>query len=184
MEAEKLAEFVDRFRLAVENSVIGFIVFDATSGRALEVNAAAVELFGRDESDLLGMTWRELTHPDERDQGDLLHASFTAGNIDILTIRKRYLRGDVQALFADVVVTAVRDESARHRYHIAQIRDAMTDLSFVALTRLVADLPDGEVLATAVLGGMFETRGMRSVVLLLHEPNRRLMTVVGGLAAS
>lgn len=61
---EALRESEARFRSAFDHAAIGMALV-ATDGRWLKVNSAFCETVGFTESELLRMTFQDLTHPDD-----------------------------------------------------------------------------------------------------------------------
>src|SRR3546814_15006944 len=61
---DALAESHERFRLTLQNAPIGLAIV-GLDGRFKTVNPALHEMLGYSEFELLGMTFQDLTHPDD-----------------------------------------------------------------------------------------------------------------------
>ena len=101
-----------RFRSAFEDAVVGLCVtgFD---GCILRVNQAMCELLDRPEEDVVGLTFSDLTHPDDVEIGRGFVEPMVAGKIRGARFEKRYLRPDGSAVEAEVSVTMLRDGTGR-----------------------------------------------------------------------
>jgi PAS domain S-box-containing protein len=92
-------------------------------GRLREVNARMCELTGRPRDALIGVPFRELTHPDDV-PGDLaLLARIVSGEVPRGTREKRYIRPDGRVFWVQVTVTPVFDAEGRFLHTIAVVLD-------------------------------------------------------------
>jgi two-component system, sensor histidine kinase and response regulator len=117
-----LAEAEERFRRAFDGAPIGMAMV-AIDGRWLRVNRALCELTGYSESEMLKLTFQEITHPDdlERDlaQGELL----LSGEADSIRVEKRYVRPDKSTVWLAVFVSLVLDTDGSPLYYVCQYED-------------------------------------------------------------
>ena len=120
--AERLAAAEEQFRLAMDQSSIGMCLV-STDGRLMRVNEALCELYGRTASELIGMTWQELTHPDDLDVDVAMVAEVLAGRRDGYRLMKRFVGKSGNVVWADLSVTIVRAKDGRDPYFITQIVD-------------------------------------------------------------
>jgi len=118
---EALAASEERFRLARLNAPIGLALV-GLDGRWLQVNPALCQLTGRTEKDLLGLTFSDITHPDDRG-GDLeLVEQLLRGDISSFEREKRYLRPDGQIVHVLISVSLLRS-GGKPLYFIGHILD-------------------------------------------------------------
>jgi diguanylate cyclase (GGDEF)-like protein/PAS domain S-box-containing protein len=120
-EAElKLSE--RRFRESFELIGIGLTQVDH-EGRYTMVNARFCEMLGYRESELIGRSYLEVTHPDDHETDQrLFHA--IKDHFPVPTSReKRYLRKDGSILYGQLAGVAVRDEEGRFAYALGSIED-------------------------------------------------------------
>lgn len=115
-----LAAAEARFRTAFSQAPVGVALADA-DGRYQQVNPAFCKLLARSEHELLGMTWRDITHPDDvRDSERVLDAAVRSGD-RAYHIEKRYLKGDREPVWVLLSVAVVRDGDT-HSF-IAHVQD-------------------------------------------------------------
>jgi PAS domain S-box-containing protein len=117
-----LEEAEARFRVAFENAPIGMALL-SPEGRFLQVNRALCALLGRGEEEILGTTWRAVTHPDDRASQDAQDRRVLGGQQHAYVVEKRYLRGDGTEAWAMVSRSLVRDPGGRPLYFISQVLD-------------------------------------------------------------
>ena len=117
-----LRESEVRFRSAMHHSPIGMALV-ATDGRFLEVNPALSAIVGYTSDELLAMTFKALTHPD--DQPDDARAVTRLLNREIVTHRtvKRYFHKDGRVVWIQLNSSIVTDEDDRARYFVTQVQD-------------------------------------------------------------
>jgi PAS domain S-box-containing protein len=117
-----LHEAQARFRAAFEGAPIGMALCDL-DGRYLEVNPALCAILGRTEDQLLGATWPEVTHPDDRPAQEAFERATEAGGRPSYQIEKRYLRPDGTQVWAVTARSVVADQAGRPLYLISQVMD-------------------------------------------------------------
>lgn len=120
---ERLRELEQRFRLAMVHAPVGMAI-SRLDGPWVAVNPALCELFGRSEAELLGgLSFAELTHPDDLAVELPLLDELVAGQRGHYALEKRYRRPDGSEVWTQTVVTLVRDEIVGPRYFVAQCLD-------------------------------------------------------------
>jgi diguanylate cyclase (GGDEF)-like protein/PAS domain S-box-containing protein len=118
----KRSEATRMFETAFADAPIGMALV-SLEGRWLRVNSAVCELLGYSESELLQLTFQEITHPDDLDADLRLLDRLVAGEIDRYTLPKRYFRKDGDDVWASLSVSLVRDDQGRAVNFISQIVD-------------------------------------------------------------
>jgi PAS domain S-box-containing protein len=109
-------------RSAFDRSPSGMTVFDLT-GRWLEVNDAYCRLLGYGRAELLGLTYRDVTHRDDL-LGDVSFiAAALEGNAPSLERDKRYVRGDGSTVWAHVRIELIRDEQGKPQFFLSHATD-------------------------------------------------------------
>jgi PAS domain S-box-containing protein len=119
--SEDLREVQQHFQDAFDNAPIGMALV-ALDGRWIEVNRSLCEITGYSESDLLGKTFQDITHPDDLDRDLEQVRRLTGGDIPSYQLEKRYLRPDGSAVAILLSVTIVRNQG-EPQYFIAQMED-------------------------------------------------------------
>jgi PAS domain S-box-containing protein/diguanylate cyclase (GGDEF)-like protein len=119
-------ESEERFSSAFEAAPIGMALSSIdtrTPGRFLQVNRAMCDLTGRCKEDLVGKSFRDITHPDDLDASAAALARLATGELPEYRLQKRYVRADGRVLWGLVSVSLVRDDSGEPLYAIGQIQD-------------------------------------------------------------
>ncbi len=148
-----LRESEQRNRLSFVHAPVGKAIVEL-DGRWRQVNTAVVELTGYTEQQLLGMTFQDITHPEDLEL-DLSHLHrLVAGEITSYRIEKRYITAARRIVHVLLSVSLVRDEHDAPQYFIAQIQD-ITELTQQrqALKDLTAMLAHDLSTASAVVSG-------------------------------
>jgi PAS domain S-box-containing protein len=110
------------YRRTFENAAVGFAHLDR-DGRWLRVNDRLCEILGWSRDELLGRPFQEVTHPDDLPLDEELLASFLTGETESERFEKRYLTKQGYPIWAEVTVSAERDEQGRVDYFVAVIQD-------------------------------------------------------------
>jgi PAS domain S-box-containing protein len=118
---EALRESEARFRSLYEKAAVG-IQQITNDGRILMVNAALCRMLGYSESELLGRTVMELTHPDDLAREAALRDPVLRGEREWYEIEKRYIHCDGSPVWVHLTSSMVRDGSGHplHRFCIVQ----------------------------------------------------------------
>jgi PAS domain S-box-containing protein len=120
--SRELEESEERFKSAFSLSATGMAIV-SLDGHWLRVNRALCETLGYTESELLGLTFQELTHPEDLDS-DLDKVQQTlAGEIDSYEMEKRYFHRNGNIIWALLSVALVRSLDGEPHYFISQIQN-------------------------------------------------------------
>ena len=87
------------YRSAFEHSGVGAVVLDST-GRFFSANPAACRLFGYTQSELAGMTFRDITYADDLEVSVENMERLLRGEVDSYSIEKRYVHKDGHTIWA------------------------------------------------------------------------------------
>jgi PAS domain S-box-containing protein len=119
---EALRESEERFRATFEQAAVGVAHVDL-DGRWLRVNNKLCEITGYPREELVGMSFQDITHPDDLHKDlNYLHRSL-AGEIRTYSMEKRYFRKDGSVVWINLTVSAVGDTSGQPRYFISVMED-------------------------------------------------------------
>ncbi|HZX80256.1 MAG TPA: PAS domain S-box protein, partial [Lysobacter sp.] len=120
-EAES-AEREALFRATFEQAPVGIAHVDL-DGRWLRVNQTLCDFLGHSVEDMLALSFRGLSHPDEIDADVALMTQVLDGRIERYERRKRYLHRDGRARWAQITVSLRRDDAGRPLHFISVIED-------------------------------------------------------------
>ncbi|MBE3076200.1 MAG: PAS domain S-box protein, partial [Actinobacteria bacterium] len=117
-----LREAEERFRSAFDFAAIGMSMV-SEDGRFIRVNRSLCRILGYVEVELLGMTFQEITHPEDLEK-DLRYAhQVLAGEIDHYQMEKRYVHADGHYVWALLSVSSARDSESDRPMFISQVQD-------------------------------------------------------------
>lgn len=126
LEARRNAALLTRteqmFRLAFTEAPIGFAM-TGLDGRFQRVNPAFAALTGRSTRELLGISFEDLTHPDDLAEDQILIAEVLEGLRPSYRVEKRYVHRDGHAVWVEMWGALVRDQDGTPAYFIKQVQD-------------------------------------------------------------
>src|SRR5262249_19745984 len=89
---QALSESEAAFRTLFDLAGVGKAQADPATGRFVRVNPKLCEITGYTAEELLGLTFADITHPDDRERDLALFRQLVTGEIDVESIDKRYVR--------------------------------------------------------------------------------------------
>jgi PAS domain S-box-containing protein len=110
------------FRELFARANIGMVVTNL-DGRFVAVNPAFCEMVGYTEAELLETGFLAVTHPDDRAASREAFDGVLAGDVSASTIEKRYISRDGRMIWANVVISCIRDDDGRPLHAMATIED-------------------------------------------------------------
>ena len=119
---EALRESETRYRRTFELAGSG-VAHIGLDRRFIRVNRRLCEILGYPEDELIGMTGRQISHPDDLDVINTLRPKLYAGEIDHLQVEKRYVRKDRSIVWVNFSMVVERDADGRPIYEIAIFDD-------------------------------------------------------------
>ena len=117
-----LRESEERYRRTFELAGSG-VAHIALDRKFIRVNRRLCEILGYSEQELIGMTGRQISHPDDLDVINAQRAKLYAGEIDRVRVEKRYLRKDGSTVWVAFSMVVERDASGTPTYEIAIFDD-------------------------------------------------------------
>jgi len=111
-----------RVRGAFDYAAIGMALV-APDGRWLKVNQALCEIVGYSEQEMLGLTYRDITHPDDLATISAHATKLLAGEIATCEIEKRYVHKLGRSVPVFLSMSLVRDGNGAPLYSICQVQD-------------------------------------------------------------
>jgi diguanylate cyclase (GGDEF)-like protein/PAS domain S-box-containing protein len=119
---ETLRESEERFRATFNQAAVG-IAHVAPDGRWLRVNQKLCDILGYGREELQGLTFQNITHPDDLGPDVESARRLLAGEIADFSLEKRYLRKNGSTVWIDLSVSLVRDHAGAPKYFISVSED-------------------------------------------------------------
>jgi PAS domain S-box-containing protein len=123
----RLKESEARFRRTFELAGSG-MAHIGMDRRFIRVNRRLCEILGYEERELLGLTGRQISHPDDLDVINEQRPRLYAGEIDAVRVEKRYLRKDGSVVWVHFSMTVERDAQGEPLYEIGVYEDITAQL--------------------------------------------------------
>src|SRR6185295_1555913 len=117
-----LKESEARYRRTFELAGSG-IAHIGIDRRFIRVNARVCEIFGYSEEEMLQLTGRQISHPDDLDIINEQRPALHSGAIDVVRLEKRYLRKDGSVVWVKFSMTVERGADGKPLYEIAVYDD-------------------------------------------------------------
>jgi len=117
-----LLESERRFRRTFELAGSG-VAHIGMDRRFLRVNRRLCEILGYPQDELLRLTGRQISHPDDLDVINAQRPLLYAGEIDSVRVEKRYLRKDGSIVWVSFTMVVERDAAGKPQYEIAFFDD-------------------------------------------------------------
>ncbi|MHB8659366.1 MAG: EAL domain-containing protein [Solirubrobacteraceae bacterium] len=165
------------FRQGFDGSPIGMALTEPSSGRYLQVNDALCRWLGRSREELLGLSFRDVTCPEDAATDEAGRRSMYEAAASSFQVEKRYLRSDreviwgslhvspvfgpdgrISAFFSQIVDMTVHKErelellqEAADLERLAIVREALTDQRLVLHAQPIVEIATGEVVQQELL---------------------------------
>ena len=118
----RIRESEQRFRTMFENTAVGIAHVDP-NGRWLMVNKRYCEIVGHTAEELAGMTFKDITHPDDIAVDLAQRQHVLSGAISNFSMEKRYIRKDGSLIWVNLTVGSARNTNATLDYFISVVED-------------------------------------------------------------
>ena len=119
---DALRESEEKFRKIYEEGPYGMALV-SKEFKLMMVNRMFTEITGYPEKELRQLTFRDITHPDDKDLGLDSILKLKRGEITVFKLEKRYIRKDGRVIWVVLTVTANFDKDGKYLYNIAFIED-------------------------------------------------------------
>lgn len=117
-----LRDSEERFRLIFNQAAIG-ITLAQLDGPLIDFNARFCQIMGYPREELMGMSFVELTHPEDREGNLTANKILLDSGKNFTTVEKRYVRKDGQIVWAIVGITVLRDSEGQPQQYLAMVQD-------------------------------------------------------------
>ncbi|MFM5586290.1 PAS domain S-box protein [Aeromonas rivipollensis] len=118
----RLQQSENRFQATFEQAAVG-IALVAPDGGWLRVNRRLCDMLGYRADELMGMSFQQITHPDDLFIDQHYVDRMLAGELPHYTLEKRYLHKGGEAIWTTLTVALVRDSEGEPDYFISIIED-------------------------------------------------------------
>jgi diguanylate cyclase (GGDEF)-like protein/PAS domain S-box-containing protein len=168
----RLEESEARYRGMIQNASVG-VALSSVDGRYLEVNAAYEEMVGYRAEELRGLTFMDLTHPDDLEDDLTLFAEVVAGTRDSYQMEKRYICKSGDVIWVRISISVVRDAEGKVLYDLGVVenitsrKEAEGALIRQSLYDVLTGLPNRSLLVDRVRQAMLTSRRDDSAFALL-----------------
>lgn len=119
---EALRESVERFRNAFDYAAIGMVLANP-DGRFFQLNGRFCDIVGYTEQELLSMTFKDISHPEDMEIGQENINKLLKGEIPYFHLEKRYIHKKGHTVWVLLSTSVVRDSKGIPSYFIGQIQD-------------------------------------------------------------
>ena len=134
------------FRAAFEQSAVPMQQTDCGTGRFLRVNEAFCRLLGRPAEALVGQSFLDVTHPEDRQRDLEGFHQMVHGEIPLYEFEKRFIQPDGSVRRVRIASSPIRDERGRPLRTIAVLQDitarAATEEANARLAAIVSSTTD------------------------------------------
>jgi two-component system, cell cycle sensor histidine kinase and response regulator CckA len=120
--AEALRESEERFRVTFEQAAVG-IAHVAPNGQLLRVNQKYCDIVGYSPEELLERRFQDITYPDDLPANTAYVDGMLAGEIELHSIEKRYVRKDGTLIWVNLTNALVYHPSGEPKYFISVVQD-------------------------------------------------------------
>ncbi len=111
-----------RFKTVFKAAPIG-IAMANPEGNFIEVNRAFTKMLGYRKAEMTGLTFVDITHPEDREETQKLSNAVRQGKINSYRTEKRYLKKDGQLVWGIIRATAVKDNQGQIQYWLGLMED-------------------------------------------------------------
>jgi len=120
---EALTESEAEFRKIFEIATVGIVQVNPAIGRVLRCNEKYETITGYSEPELLELSFRELTHPEDREWDWEVFSRAARGETPFYFSEKRYVRKDGETIWVRLNASFVRDPEGRPIRSVAVCED-------------------------------------------------------------
>ena len=119
---EELTRSEARLRSYFQFPIVGMAITSLDKSW-LEVNSALCDMLGYSQQEMRGMTWSQLTHPDDMDADVAQFSRVLAGEIDTYAMEKRFIHKNGQIIWTALSVSCVRKPDGSLDYTMALLQN-------------------------------------------------------------
>ncbi|PSB22726.1 hypothetical protein C7B69_15365 [filamentous cyanobacterium Phorm 46] len=113
----------ERFRNLFDDAPIAIGLASVRDYRIVEANEAHRQMLGYSDADLAGMSFADVTHPEDLEADIEQVKLLVEGKISRFQVEKRLIKKNKELMWANLTVTLIRDGSGIPFYSMAAIKD-------------------------------------------------------------
>ena len=119
-EALRVSE--NKFRKIYEEGPFGTALVNSEF-KFIMVNHMFCNIMGYNESELIGLTFKDITYPDDKEKDIESIKQLIRGEIPVYRSEKRYFRNDGQIIWGSITVAANFDKDGKFLFNLAIVED-------------------------------------------------------------
>ena len=120
---QALKKSEEKFRNIFESSGIGMAIL-APDGQFTKVNNTFCEMIGYKEDEIIGINFRNITHPGDLDKSlEIVKELMSSEELESKSVEKRYLHKKRETIWALTTISLIRDADNKPIFFIAQVQD-------------------------------------------------------------
>jgi PAS domain S-box-containing protein len=116
-------EAEEKLHAFFELSATGNAILDPATGQFIDVNDRFCAITGRSREELLRSTFRDITHPKDREADECRLDELKLGHVGEIVAEKRYVHPDGSVVWVRLTTTIVRDSKGGNRYQLSVVQD-------------------------------------------------------------
>ncbi len=120
---KELNESEERFRTIFEQAAIGVVQADWDTGQFVKVNQKYLDIVGFPKEELLKLTFKDITHPDDIQEDIDNLKLLKLGKIPSFSMSKRYIRKDGTYIWVKITVSPLTNHNSSTNFLIAIVED-------------------------------------------------------------
>jgi PAS domain S-box-containing protein len=117
-----LKESEERFRKIFEDSPFCMLMSGKDMG-IIRANSAFCKMIGYTEEELMGLTFRDFTHPDNISGDEFSLLRLVAEEIPVYHTEKRYIRSDGSIIWGSTTISIIRNNDGEVHFFLAMVED-------------------------------------------------------------
>jgi|GEM_PF-1707269 len=110
-EKQKKLNEAEKFRLLFDQAAVGVALIDGRTGQFVRTNGKFCEMLNYPAQQLLSLDFRSLSHPDDVSTTEKQMAELAAGNVQMIALEKRCIRGDGQVIWTSITASKITDDA-------------------------------------------------------------------------
>ncbi len=123
MSEEKIKESEEFYRTIFEKSPFGISLNDSLSRKTIEVNQKYADILKMSKEECSNIDWISITHPDDIQEDLENMKKMNTGEINSLTMQKRYIRPDNSIVWINMKIVPIINENYKSFRHLCMIED-------------------------------------------------------------